>query len=116
MIEFDREESQPTSLATIKVVGIGGAGGNTINCMVDSGYKGVDFVAINTDAQALRNDRGKTQRKKILNAGWHFSYLGGVEKIVEKLESFAHAEFDNDTIKNRSRIANRIDAGKDNLS
>lgn len=57
MIEFDREESHATPLASIKVVGVGGAGGNTINCMVESGYTGVEFVAVNTDAQALKDSR-----------------------------------------------------------
>ena len=40
-------------VTTIKVVGIGGAGTNAINRMVDSGVKGVEFIAVNTDAQAL---------------------------------------------------------------
>ncbi|HEY8216231.1 MAG TPA: cell division protein FtsZ [Acidimicrobiia bacterium] len=40
-------------LAVIKVVGVGGGGGNAINRMIDSGLKGVEFVAVNTDAQAL---------------------------------------------------------------
>ena len=40
-------------LAVIKVVGIGGAGSNAVNRMVDAGLKGVEFVAVNTDAQAL---------------------------------------------------------------
>ena len=39
--------------AQIKVVGVGGAGGNAINRMINSGMFGVDFVALNTDAQAL---------------------------------------------------------------
>ena len=55
MIEFDREESQSTPLASIKVVGVGGAGGNTVNCMIESGYSGIEFLAINTDAQALKD-------------------------------------------------------------
>lgn len=41
------------SYARIKVVGVGGAGGNAINRMVNSGVEGVEFVAVNTDAQAL---------------------------------------------------------------
>lgn len=45
------------AFASIKVVGIGGAGGSAINRMVDSGLKGVQFVAINTDAQALYHSR-----------------------------------------------------------
>ena len=40
-------------LAVIKVVGIGGGGVNAVNRMIDVGYKGVEFIAINTDAQAL---------------------------------------------------------------
>lgn len=45
------------AFASIKVVGVGGAGGSAINRMVDSGLKGVQFVAINTDAQALHHSR-----------------------------------------------------------
>jgi len=41
------------SFARIKVVGVGGAGGNAINRMVQSGVEGIEFVAVNTDAQAL---------------------------------------------------------------
>src|SRR3974390_886252 len=40
-------------IAVIKVVGIGGGGVNAVNRMIDAGLKGVDFIAINTDAQAL---------------------------------------------------------------
>jgi cell division protein FtsZ len=42
-----------TSFARIKVVGVGGAGGNAINRMVEAGVDGIEFVAVNTDAQAL---------------------------------------------------------------
>jgi len=45
--------SQNTPIAVIKVVGIGGGGVNAVNRMIDAGLRGVDFVAINTDAQAL---------------------------------------------------------------
>ncbi len=41
------------TFARIKVVGVGGAGGAAINRMVDAGVKGVEFIVINTDAQAL---------------------------------------------------------------
>jgi cell division protein FtsZ len=40
-------------LAVIKVAGVGGGGGNAVNRMIDAGLKGVEFVAVNTDAQAL---------------------------------------------------------------
>ena len=39
--------------ATIKVIGVGGAGNNAVNRMIDAGIKGVDFIAVNTDRQAL---------------------------------------------------------------
>ena len=40
-------------LAVIKVVGVGGGGTNAVNRMVDAGLRGVEFIAVNTDAQAL---------------------------------------------------------------
>lgn len=45
------------TFARIKVVGVGGAGGAAINRMVEAGIEGVEFVAINTDAQALQNSK-----------------------------------------------------------
>jgi cell division protein FtsZ len=46
--------------AVIKVVGVGGGGGNAVQYMVSRGVEGVDFVAINTDAQVLRKSNAKT--------------------------------------------------------
>jgi len=43
--------------AKIKVVGVGGAGGNAVNRMIEAGLTGVDFIAINTDAQVLEHNR-----------------------------------------------------------
>lgn len=40
--------------AIIKVVGVGGGGGNALNCMVESGCSGIDFISVNTDVQALK--------------------------------------------------------------
>ena len=40
-------------LAVIKVVGVGGGGTNAVNRMIDAGVRGVEFIAVNTDAQAL---------------------------------------------------------------
>jgi cell division protein FtsZ len=45
------------TFARIKVVGIGGSGVNTVNRMIESGVRGVEFVAINTDAQSLHNSK-----------------------------------------------------------
>src|SRR5512137_17305 len=46
--------------AVIKVVGVGGGGGNAVTHMVNSGIDGVDFICINTDAQALKHSKVKT--------------------------------------------------------
>jgi cell division protein FtsZ len=43
----------PNYQAVIKVVGVGGGGVNALNRMIQSGLRGVEFVAVNTDAQAL---------------------------------------------------------------
>ncbi|MDY0187213.1 MAG: cell division protein FtsZ [Syntrophus sp. (in: bacteria)] len=50
---FELSESSNFSSAKIKVVGIGGGGGNAINTMIRSNLQGVDFIVANTDAQAL---------------------------------------------------------------
>ena len=46
-------DTGPDNVVTIKVIGVGGGGNNVVNRMVKSGTKGVDFVAVNTDKQAL---------------------------------------------------------------
>src|SRR5271167_2296130 len=46
--------------AVIKVIGVGGGGGNAVSHMVASGIEGVDFICINTDAQALKSSKVKT--------------------------------------------------------
>src|SRR6476646_7426016 len=60
--ESDRAAHAPrpefvNPFARIKVIGVGGAGGNAINRMVDAGVDGIEFVAVNTDGQALLNSR-----------------------------------------------------------
>lgn len=49
------------TFARIKVVGVGGAGGAAINRMVEAGIEGVEFIAVNTDAQALHHSKAKTK-------------------------------------------------------
>ncbi len=49
------------TFAKIKVVGVGGSGGSTINYMIDCNIKGVDFMAVNTDAQALHHSRASSR-------------------------------------------------------
>ncbi|MFA5927333.1 MAG: cell division protein FtsZ [Patescibacteria group bacterium] len=49
----DKNNSELTNFAAIKVVGVGGSGGNAVTRMINSKLRGVDFITINTDAQAL---------------------------------------------------------------
>ena len=53
LLEF---EGGPKGRASIKVVGVGGGGGNAVNTMIDSGLAGVQFIAANTDSQALQHN------------------------------------------------------------
>jgi len=57
--------------ANIKVIGIGGGGGNAINRMIEAGIEGVEFIAVNTDLQALANNKAglKTQIGNQLTKG-----------------------------------------------
>ena len=47
--------------AVIKVIGVGGCGGNAVDHMIEQGVKGVEFIVINTDAQALKRNKARTQ-------------------------------------------------------
>jgi len=68
LFEFDPNADQQ---AKLRVVGVGGAGGNAVNRMIQSGMRGVDFIAINTDAQDLENNAAeqKIQIGKNLTKG-----------------------------------------------
>jgi len=83
------------TFARIKVVGVGGAGGAAVNRMVDAGITGVDFVAINTDAQALHHSKaaqkihiGKDTTKG-LGAG--ADPIIGEKAAKESMDDIAHA-------------------------
>jgi cell division protein FtsZ len=47
--------------AVIKVIGVGGCGGNAVDHMIEQGVQGVEFIVINTDAQALKRNKARTQ-------------------------------------------------------
>ena len=64
MMDYNEETNNITMMdgaATIKVIGVGGAGNNAVNRMIDIGIKGVDFIAVNTDRQALQTSRANTK-------------------------------------------------------
>ena len=60
MIEIQNDQLT-SNYASIKVVGCGGGGGNAVNRMVESGLRGVEFIAINTDMQALQMSGAQTK-------------------------------------------------------
>lgn len=60
MMDFVVEEKKEMLPGvTIKVIGVGGAGGNTVNSMIDAQFQGIDFIVANTDAQALGLSKAK---------------------------------------------------------
>ena len=64
-MDFDMIENDTTLGTIIKVVGVGGAGGNAVQHMINRGVKGVEFICVNTDAQALK----RSKAEKILQLG-----------------------------------------------
>ncbi len=57
----DNNNGMMDGTALIKVIGVGGAGNNAINRMIESGIKGVEFIAVNTDRQALQISKASTR-------------------------------------------------------
>lgn len=53
VVNFELDDNGLDQLAKIKVIGVGGGGSNAVNNMINFGVKGVEFIAVNTDAQAL---------------------------------------------------------------
>jgi len=66
-----------------------------------------------TTPQYIRDNRNHFPR--IPNAGWHFSYLGGIDKIKIKIESFAHTEFNRPHIASKDVIISAVEEAKDIL-
>ncbi|HLG14156.1 MAG TPA: cell division protein FtsZ [Blastocatellia bacterium] len=96
MITFDESGHSGTG-ANIKVVGIGGGGGNAVNRMIEAGIEGVQFLVTNTDLQALKNSWASVKLQigekltRGLGAGGdpeigRQSALEDTEKIIEALE------------------------------
>lgn len=60
MSDFNYEEAMEPDV-NIKVIGVGGGGGNAVNCMVESGVSNIEYIAINTDAKALNKSKATTR-------------------------------------------------------
>ena len=79
--EIDNEND----VVQIKVVGVGGGGGNAIDRMIESGIKGVDFIAINTDQKKLQSEITLQKEKvQVQNLKWVPKLR---PKAVKKLQS-----------------------------
>ncbi len=90
------ENNENNNFAAIKVVGVGGAGTNAVNRMVDSGLAGVDFIAVNTDSQAL----ALSQAPKTIQIG---------EKLTKGLGAGANPDVGQKAAEeNREDISNAI--------
>ena len=57
---FELVDTQPQE-AVIKVIGVGGCGGNAVDHMIDAGVQGVEFICANTDSQALKRNKSRVQ-------------------------------------------------------
>lgn len=97
-----------------------------LNCRVPGAkWRGTGLTRFGRfkDAQRVRDlrDTAITWRYRHLpprlstveDGGWHFTFLGGVDAIIHKIESFAHSEFNRPELKSRERILARIEEGKD---
>jgi len=91
------DDEPPITGARIKVIGVGGGGGNAVNRMIDAGIEGIDFVVANTDLQALKRSRAPVKIQlggrltKGLGAGadpevGRQAALEDTDKIIEVLE------------------------------
>lgn len=61
----------------------------------------------------MRTKRRGEVYEIIPNAGWHFTYVGGVKKIIRKLEAFSHTEYNSEDYKSEKNIMKLIEDGKD---
>jgi len=96
-LNFTFDDEPPNTGARIKVIGVGGSGGNAVNHMIDAGIEGVEFLVANTDLQALKRSRAPVKLQlgarltKGLGAGANPNVgrdaaLEDTDKIIEALE------------------------------
>ena len=94
MIDFDMDVDK---FAKIKVIGVGGGGNNAVNRMIECGVKGVEFIALNTDRQALQTSKAESRVQlgekitKGLGAGANPS-IGAQAALENKDEIIEHLQ------------------------
>jgi cell division protein FtsZ len=97
---FVNLDMESLSGAKIKVVGVGGAGGNAVNRMIEGGLKGVDFITINTDAQVLESSLAP-----------HKIQIGS--KITRGLGAGARPEVGREAVEENRDLVSEFIAGSD---
>ena len=95
---FELMDTQPQE-AVIKVIGVGGCGGNAVDHMIDEGVQGVEFICANTDAQALKRNQAKTQLQ-----------LGAT--VTKGLGAGANPDVGRQAARGGSRAHHRADRGR----
>ncbi len=95
-------ENEGIDLAKIKVVGVGGGGGNALNCIVATGIQNVEYISINTDAQALKNSKA-TSKIQIGQKLTHGLGAGGKPEVGEAAAQESKDEIQ-DTLKGADMI------------
>jgi len=83
-------DNESEKVVSIKVVGVGGGGGNAVNRMIESGMDGVEFISINTDSQALNNSKATYKR----HSGGKLTKGKGAGGIPEKGQKAAEESRD----------------------
>ena len=79
MLEFDVDALK---FAQIRVVGVGGAGNNAVNRMIEHGLKGVEFIAVNTDKMALFTSQAQNK----IQLGEKVHTLKLAKKLLKRVE------------------------------
>ena len=107
---FENDAYDPE--VNIKVIGVGGGGGNALNCMADSGVTDIEYIAINTDAAALRNSKATSKiqigSKLTRGRGAGNKPEVGERSAEENKEEIAAALKDADKLTGNAVIRNRL--------
>jgi beta-1,4-mannosyl-glycoprotein beta-1,4-N-acetylglucosaminyltransferase len=85
-----------------------------LNCRVPTDWNQAKIIPYKTFKQGYTPCKVRYAEFEMAdNAGWHFSYLGGTERVIQKIESFAHQEYNTTEIKNKINLEDRIQHAQD---
>ena len=105
---MDFKADVPENVVNIKVIGIGGAGNNVVNRMVKAGTQGVEFIAINTDKQALAVSNADQKIQKMqAGHGTEQAHAAVPDRVIGAKHGTAHPDKVHDTDHRQSREEER---------